>query len=66
VRAKVQAMELPFDGRSVRVTVSMGVALSRPGEPLDRLLERADVALYEAKSQGRNRVVLQDEATPGV
>ena len=25
-------MELPFDGRSVRVTVSMGVALSRPGE----------------------------------
>ena len=66
VRAKVQAMELPFDGRSVRVTVSMGVALSRPGEPLERLLERADVALYEAKSQGRNRVVLQDEATPGV
>ena len=66
VRAKVQAMELSFDGRSVRVTVSMGVALSRPGEPLERLLERADVALYEAKSQGRNRVVLQDEATPGV
>jgi len=64
VRANVQAMALACGGRSLRVTVSIGVALSRPGEPMDRVLERADIALYAAKSQGRNRVVLQGDGAP--
>lgn len=66
VRANVQAMALACGGRSLRVTVSIGVALSRPGEPMDRVLERADIALYAAKSQGRNRVVLQGDGAPAV
>jgi len=40
------------------VTISIGVAVSLPGE--DRpytLLKRADEAVYEAKSTGRNRVI---------
>ncbi|MHB8764036.1 MAG: diguanylate cyclase [Deferrisomatales bacterium] len=41
-------------------TVSIGVAVHRPGEPLVALLRRADAALYEAKRLGRNRV----EAAP--
>jgi diguanylate cyclase (GGDEF)-like protein len=41
------------------VTVSVGVAVSGPdgGRQLDRLVERADGALYRAKRQGRDRVV---------
>lgn len=39
-----------------RVSVSIGVAQARPGETAAALLERADVALYEAKRTGRNRV----------
>ncbi len=39
------------------VTLSMGVAQYRPGEPLSEFFERADRALYLAKQQGRNRVV---------
>ncbi|MDX1465956.1 MAG: diguanylate cyclase [Halomonas sp.] len=37
------------------VTISVGACLAVPGEDLDRLLKRADEALYQAKAQGRNR-----------
>jgi diguanylate cyclase (GGDEF)-like protein/PAS domain S-box-containing protein len=38
------------------VTVSLGVAELAPGENLDRLIGRADAALYRAKRGGRDRV----------
>ncbi len=37
-----------------RITVSVGVSEYEPGEPLSRVLERADGALYAAKNSGRN------------
>ncbi len=40
-----------------RVTFSGGVAQAQPGEPLQRLLERADAALYRAKQGGRDQVL---------
>ncbi len=41
-----------------RVTVSAGVATSRPGESVEELLARTDAALYEAKARGRNQHVV--------
>lgn len=38
-------------------TISLGLTLYRPGEPLDTLLGRADAALYQAKESGRDRTV---------
>jgi diguanylate cyclase (GGDEF)-like protein len=40
----------------VRTTLSAGVAHHRPGESLREQMRRADVALYEAKREGRDRV----------
>lgn len=40
------------------VTASFGVALRQGGEVLEEFLERADKALYSAKSNGRNQVGL--------
>ena len=46
------------------ITVSIGVAeLSREDSTLDSLLERADRSLYRAKEEGRDRVVVEPEAT---
>lgn len=40
-----------------RVTMSIGVTEFRPGEPCAEWVARADAALYQAKRDGRNRVV---------
>lgn len=43
----------------IKFTVSIGVALLLPTDlDLDTILHRADLALYEAKREGRNRVIL--------
>jgi two-component system cell cycle response regulator len=39
------------------VTISIGVAASLEGDTPQALLRRADAAMYEAKAQGRNRVI---------
>ncbi|RQO56398.1 GGDEF domain-containing protein [Paucibacter sp. KBW04] len=43
------------EGKDVFVTFSAGVTLYRNGETLEAALDRADVALYEAKHTGKNR-----------
>ncbi|MGN6410757.1 MAG: PleD family two-component system response regulator [Nitrobacter sp.] len=46
--------------KRIEVTISIGLSiLERKGEPVADVLKRADVALYRAKHDGRNRVVAE-------
>ena len=57
IREGVQALQLPWHGVTVGVTVSIGVAPLRPDLlSLDWSLHEADTALYAAKAAGRNCV----------
>ena len=57
LRKAVQEHTNYFDTYTVNVTISLGVAVMLEGDTPDRIIERADCALYEAKRSGRNRVV---------
>lgn len=58
-RLREETCSAPFlleDGTEVPVTASFGVAQVMAEESSKSLLRRADIALYEAKTEGRNRV----------
>jgi diguanylate cyclase (GGDEF)-like protein len=59
IRKAVEADTIPFEGKSLRLTVSVGVSarLDEGPESIENLLKRADDALALAKQRGRNRVV---------
>jgi diguanylate cyclase (GGDEF)-like protein/PAS domain S-box-containing protein len=63
VRRTVNEAALTDGDKQIRFQVSIGIANLRTHETLDALLVRADKMLYQAKSQGRNRVCA--EPPPG-
>ena len=56
LRRAVGTVPVLWRESAVPITVSIGVAMLAAGESLTESLERADKALYEAKTGGRNRV----------
>jgi diguanylate cyclase len=43
------------------ITLSIGIAQFRPGEPLADFIQRSDEGLYFAKGNGRDQVVLETQ-----
>lgn len=50
---------IDIHGHHVDMTVSIGMTYVQATQSLQQALKQADVALYEAKSQGRNRLVVR-------
>jgi diguanylate cyclase (GGDEF)-like protein len=61
LRSAVEILDIRYKSHSISVTISVGIACGRPTKdecfPIE-LLGLADAALYQAKQQGRNRVVV--------
>ena len=64
IRVSVAGLHFQARGEVVSITVSAGVVAWRSGESVDAVIDRADLALYEAKGAGRNRVVAAGDVAP--
>ncbi|MEW6707370.1 MAG: GGDEF domain-containing protein [Pseudomonadota bacterium] len=65
-RQALAAQPLHAAATRVPVRFSAGVAQHAPGESVEQTLARADAALYQAKSRGRDQVVVAPLGTPPV
>ncbi|MGD9560267.1 MAG: GGDEF domain-containing protein, partial [Oscillospiraceae bacterium] len=59
IRKCVAEHDFPTSAGSLRLTVSIGVFSGRPGaqDTLEAYIETADQSMYQAKNNGRNRVM---------
>ncbi|NLC36925.1 MAG: diguanylate cyclase, partial [Alcaligenaceae bacterium] len=64
IRQAMEASCFEVDGQEICVTISIGVSPMNADISPDRALQQADLALYEAKHTGRNRVCLWQEPEP--
>ena len=53
-RLRQKVAEWPFE--QTAVTISVGMAVKKPGMNSQAVFEQADTALYQAKQSGRNKV----------
>ena len=60
IRELIENFTLKYNDSNINVTVSIGASeIDSTTKTIDELLKQADLSLYEAKSTGRNRVVLR-------
>jgi diguanylate cyclase (GGDEF)-like protein len=65
IRHVIGSRPFEIDGRSIHLTISIGVsAFPDHGRTLETLVKRADAALYRSKEEGRDRVSV-DQGSPG-
>lgn len=69
IRQQVAALKLVWQGQNITLTASLGVSSLIPKNSLNKdqqiMINQADQAMYQAKTQGRNQVILFSE-TPNI
>jgi len=60
IRDRIEKTDFRFNRKRVPITISIGIATCTPNkaQSMDELLSRADMALYQSKNDGRNRVTV--------
>ncbi|WDD99442.1 GGDEF domain-containing protein [Thalassomonas actiniarum] len=62
VRAAVEEKNISFQSQSLSVTCSIGISTITPADTsFEQVLKRADLGVYQAKANGRNRVELYED-----
>lgn len=54
VRKTIETMDMSFEGKTLHVTASIGLAEVATGDDAAQLIRRSDAAVYTAKNAGRN------------
>jgi diguanylate cyclase (GGDEF)-like protein len=63
LQRSIKSVRFPHDGETFNVTCSFGVSEWEAGDTIDKMLRRADIAMYEAKRSGRDQIVMADAYT---
>ncbi|CAG8998181.1 MAG: hypothetical protein CENE_00118 [Candidatus Celerinatantimonas neptuna] len=65
VKNQIEEQTMIIDGHHINITVSMGlVEFQNPNNSLIETIHKADIALYQAKDNGRNQVVVFSSDLP--
>jgi len=61
LKNEVSRNVIEYNGIKIKVTVSIGVAVCRDDVDIEQAIKMADMALYKAKQNGRNRIEIYDK-----
>lgn len=64
LRKEIAYTAIKYQTQQFNITLSIGIAVMQPGDNVEQLLRKADLALYEAKQTGRNKVCVWSSSTP--
>lgn len=64
LRRQIETLKVKFNDELIHLEASIGAIVCRKGETLELAMQRADLCLRQAKSQGRNRVMAFPEDLP--
>lgn len=60
IKNAISSSTIDYNGHQISFTISNGIAHKNPSiKTIDELLKQADLALYDAKNSGRNKIVLR-------
>lgn len=64
IRLLVEKSSISVEGKNIEVTISIGATLARKDDTVETLMQRADELMFKSKSEGRNRLSVEDDFFP--